>query len=156
VSVMGQGQYPIFREALSVKKLLYIYLKRVARRSRKCIGFIQYANKNNIGVAAEGVYESLQKVLKFNYSSGTTVKILAKPDKSRIPRIMLDYVRLIFRVIPAGCPLRTLAVQSVLSYTGMKVCLRARERSIWNCCRNTLATEPASSLLSSGHTQSQA
>jgi len=96
---------------------------------RRCIDFVKYADQYNIPEAAEVVYEPLKEALKFQYKDGKPTKMTAKLGK-RIPRIAPSDVELIFRVMPAGSKLRTLAAQGALSYHGMQAGFEKQEREV--------------------------
>ena len=96
---------------------------------QRCIDFIRYADKYNLAEAAEVVYEPLKEAIKFQYKDGKPTKVTSKLGK-RIPRIAASDIELIFAVMPAGSPLRTLAAQGALSHNGMKQGYLKEEREV--------------------------
>ena len=111
-------------------------LKTGGAAVQRCVEFIEYADTYNLAAAAECVYEPLKTALHYKYASGTPIKLngkiklSGKARKERVPRITADDVELIFRVMPVGSKLRTLAAQSALSNNGMRVGFFKQERDV--------------------------
>lgn len=82
----------------------------------RCIHFIEYADKYDLGVAGEAVYDILKEAIDVSRGLSKYAKV---PDDL----IESNYIQLIFRVTPDGSCLRTLIAQAALSSKGSKQCL---------------------------------
>lgn len=94
---------------------------------QRCIDFISYADIYDLAAAAEVVYQPLKEALSQSYRDGKPIRV---HSKSRVPRITPADVELIFRVMPEGSRLRSLAAQGALSFNGMHAGFAKQEREV--------------------------
>jgi hypothetical protein len=101
---------------------------------KRCINFLEYADKYDLATATcEAILEPLKKVLGEPQVFARVTWIRRQMVTKRENFIMPEDIQTIYRIAPAGSPLRTLVAQGALSAAGIRGCHIRFKKQIEEC-----------------------